>query len=73
MNSSRLLASSFVAALMAWPGANALKAQDFPSNDPVIRAIWAQGMEESEAGAEVRSGAVATAAAPLEDGRPLGP
>jgi hypothetical protein len=46
MNSSRLLASSFVAALMAWPGANALKAQGFPSDDPVIRAIWAQGMEE---------------------------
>ncbi len=45
MNSCRFLVLS-VAALVPWLATNELKAQDFPSDDPVIRAIWAQGMEE---------------------------
>ncbi len=31
---------------MPWLGGAELKAQDFPTEDPIIRAIWAQGMEE---------------------------
>ena len=46
MNSSRLLVLSLAAALVAWLGPDGLKAQDFPTDDPIIRAIWAQGMEE---------------------------
>ena len=46
MNSSRLLVLSLAAALVAWLNPDGLKAQDFPTDDPIIRAIWAQGMEE---------------------------
>ena len=46
MNSSRIRALSFAAALVSWLGTDHLKAQDFPTADPIIRAIWAQGMEE---------------------------
>ena len=46
MNSSRLLVLSFATALVAWLSTDGLKAQDFPTDDPIIRAIWAQGMEE---------------------------
>ena len=46
MNSSRLLVLSLAAALVAWLSPDGLKAQDFPTDDPIIRAIWAQGMEE---------------------------
>jgi len=46
MTSSRFLAFSFAAALVPWLGTTELKAQDFPTQDPIIRAIWAQGMEE---------------------------
>ena len=46
MNSSRFLVFSFAAALASWVGTDKLKAQDFPSDDPIIRAIWAQGMED---------------------------
>ena len=45
MNSSRFLVLSFAAALVPWHRTVELKAQDFPSQDPIIRAIWAQGME----------------------------
>ena len=45
MTSSRFLVS-FAAALVPWLAAAELTAQDFPSEDPIIRAIWAQGMEE---------------------------
>ena len=45
MNSSRLRALSFAVALASWLGTDHLKAQDFPTDDPIIRAIWAQGME----------------------------
>ncbi len=46
MTSSRFLAFSFAAALVPWLGTTELKAQDFPTQDPIIQAIWAQGMEE---------------------------
>ena len=46
MNLSRLLVFSFAAALVSWLSTDELKAQDFPTDDPIIRAIWAQGMEE---------------------------
>ena len=46
MNSSHFLVFSFSAALWLWLGPDELGAQDFPSEDPIIRAIWAQGMEE---------------------------
>ena len=46
MNSSRLLVLSFAAALVSWLSTDELKAQDFPTENPIIRAIWAQGMEE---------------------------
>ena len=46
MISSRFLAFSFAAAFAAPLGTDRLKAQDFPSEDAIIRAIWAQGMEE---------------------------
>ena len=45
MNSSRLRALWFAAALVSWLGTDHLEAQDFPTEDPIIRAIWAQGME----------------------------
>jgi hypothetical protein len=44
MTSIRFLVFSFVAALLL--AAAGLNAQDFPTEDPIIRAIWAQGMEE---------------------------
>ena len=47
MTSSRFLVFSFAAALVPWLADAELTAQDFPSEDPIIRAIWAQGMEES--------------------------
>ena len=46
MNLSRLLVLSFAAALVSWLSTDELKAQDFPTENPIIRAIWAQGMEE---------------------------
>ena len=46
MNLSRLLVFSFAAALVSLLSTDELKAQDFPTDDPIIRAIWAQGMEE---------------------------
>ena len=46
MNWSRFLVFSFAVALASWLGTDELKAQDFPSDDPIIRAIWAQGMED---------------------------
>ena len=46
MTSSRFFVFSFAAALVPWLAAAELRAQDFPSEDPIIRAIWAQGMEE---------------------------
>ena len=46
MTSSRFLVFSFAAVLALWLAAAELTAQDFPSEDPIIRAIWAQGMEE---------------------------
>ena len=46
MHSSRLLAPLFAAALVSWLSTDELKAQDFPTENPIIRAIWAQGMEE---------------------------
>jgi len=46
MTSSRFLAFSFATALVPWLGTTELKAQDFPTQDPIIQAIWAQGMEE---------------------------
>jgi hypothetical protein len=45
MNSSRFLVFSFAAALASWHGTDEVRAQDFPTDDPIIRAIWAQGME----------------------------
>ena len=47
MNLSRFFVFSFAAALVPLPGAEGLGAQDFPTENPIIRAIWAQGMEES--------------------------
>ncbi len=46
MTSSRFLAFSLVSVFVPWLGGAELKAQDFPTEDPIIRAIWAQGMEE---------------------------
>ncbi len=46
MTSSRFLAFSLVSACVPWLSGAELKAQDFPTEDPIIRAIWAQGMEE---------------------------
>jgi hypothetical protein len=46
MHSSRLLAPLFAAALVSWLSTDELKAQDFPTENPISRAIWAQGMEE---------------------------
>ena len=46
MNWSRFLVFSFAVALASWLGTDELKAQDFPSDDPIIRAIWAQGMDD---------------------------
>ncbi len=46
MISSRSLVFSFAAALVPWLAATELTAQDFPSDDPIIQAIWAQGMED---------------------------
>ena len=46
MTPSRFFVLSFAASLILWLAAADLTAQDFPSEDPIIRAIWAQGMEE---------------------------
>ena len=46
MNASRFLVFSFAATFASWLGTDELSAQDFPSDDPIIRAIWAQGMED---------------------------
>ncbi len=46
MNSSRFLVFLFAATLVSGLGIDELKAQDFPSDDPIIREIWAQGMED---------------------------
>ena len=46
MTPSRFFVLSFAASLIPWLAAAELAAQDFPSEDPIIRAIWAQGMEE---------------------------
>jgi len=46
MNSRRFLVFLFAAVLVPWLGPDGVKAQDFPTDDPIIRAIWAQGMEE---------------------------
>jgi hypothetical protein len=46
MNSRRFLVFLFAAVLVPWLVPDGVKAQDFPTDDPIIRAIWAQGMEE---------------------------
>ena len=46
MNSSRFLVFSLAVALGSTLDSHALTAQDFPTDNPIIRAIWAQGMEE---------------------------
>jgi len=46
MNLSPFLVVSFATALLLGPGKDELSAQNFPIEDPIIRAIWAQGMEE---------------------------
>jgi carboxypeptidase Q len=46
MTSSRFFAFSVVLALGPILGLDRVNAQDFPTDNPIIRAIWAQGMEE---------------------------
>ncbi|HIF08305.1 MAG TPA: M20/M25/M40 family metallo-hydrolase [Gemmatimonadetes bacterium] len=52
MNSLRFLALSLTLVVAPWSTADELNGQDFPTDDPIIRAIWAQGME---AGSQVES------------------